>query len=445
MSILAKLNHAHLATLYHSGRTTDGSPYYVMELVDGAPMDQWARGKSRDERLGVFSQVVEAVAYAHGKGVAHRDLKPANILVSREGSRVKVIDFGIARAMADESNWGRDATMVGQRMGPPRYMSPELLAGDASVDLRSDLWSLGLLLYELILERPVLAGVTDSQGSWEENSRSLRRFIFPELPQRELDWIARKACSLDRSQRYQNASELLFDLQAFERGEAVSVGLSHRSYCLRKSLSKHRLAWLSGAFVFALLLSVAIGNWMMVKSERRAKEDIEASLAREKKQSEIATKAEREMRKASSDTALLAAVRAMNSRQLREARRLLEEALERWPENEAARFSLNYLDAILPEPRLLEARELPIFVQKAEAHPGGGFLLRSPDEKLYHLTAKGELKKESKEPAAPKVMAVYPFTVIQEADVVEFRDIDSQDLILAPLIFNNRAKMATYS
>ena len=98
MSILAKLNHAHLATLYHSGRTTDGSPYYVMELVDGAPMDQWARGKSRDERLGVFLQVVEAVAYAHGKGVAHRDLKPANILVSREGSRVKVIDFGIATA-----------------------------------------------------------------------------------------------------------------------------------------------------------------------------------------------------------------------------------------------------------------------------------------------------------------------------------------------------------
>jgi hypothetical protein len=168
-------------------------------------------------------------------------------------------------------------------------------------------------------------------------------------------------------------------------------------------------------------------------------------LVREKKQSEIATKAEQEMRKASSDTALLAAVRTMNARQLKEARSLLEEALERWPENEAARFSLNYLDAILPEPRLLESRELPIVVEMAEAHPDGGFLLRSSDEQLYHLTAKGELKKESKEPAAPKVMAVHPFTVIQEADVVEFRDVDSQDLILAPLIFNNRAKLATYS
>lgn len=443
--ILSKLNHRNLATLYRSGKTADGDPYYVMELVEGTTLDRWAEGKSLDERLQIFTQIVEAVTYAHEEGVAHRDLKPSNILVSSDRNEVKVIDFGIARAVADPSEWGRDATLAGQRMGTPRYMSPEQLAGDAHVDLRTDIWSLGLILYELVLKRPVLAGVSDARTSWEENAQSLKSHILPELPQRELDWIARKACMLDRKQRYQSGSALLADLRAYENGEAVSVGLSHRRYRFQKSLARHRLAWASGIFLTIFLLSLATGSWLMMRKEQEANEEIAESLKREQEQHQAATAAELEMRRASSDTSLLASVRASNAKQYAETRRLLRKSLELWPGNEAAQFSLNYLQAILPEPLFLDELTLPFSVQNVSPHPEGGFLIPGPENKSYRLLPDGTLHPATAPFRTSKPLIEDDFEVIQTRDLVEFRNFKTQTAILSPLILDNTSERATYS
>jgi len=444
MHILARLNHPNLATLYHSGKTSAGDPYYMMELIEGSTLDKWATNASLDERLRLFTQVVEAVAYAHKEGIAHRDLKPANILVTRDTHEAKIIDFGIARATTDPTQWGRDATVMGQRMGTPRYMSPEQLAGDPHVDLRTDIWSLGLILYELVLKHPVLAGISDSNVSWEQNGEALRNFTFQELPDRELDWIARKACTLDRKHRYQSGRELLDDLTARERGEAVSVGLSHRGYRFRKSLRQHRLAWVSGISLLTILIAATIGSWLMMRHEQKTNREIAESLEREKEQADIATQAELEMRRASSDTALLASVRASRSHQYSEARKLLDQALTLWPENKAAQFSRNFLNATLPETRFLENRELPFPVLSAQAHPEGGFILHSTQDRIFHLGPEGQIKKISK-PLPNQANTETEFSVIQTRDLIEFKHTNSQDHILAPLVLDSSSKLATYS
>jgi len=212
MQILAHLKHPHIAQLVASGQMKDGRPYYAMELVDGVNLNEFSQdGRSELGRiLELMVQLSEALFYAHQQGVVHRDLKPANVLIDSETGDAKVIDFGIARILSGPLVVSHEVTLD-QRMGTPLYMSPEQFEGDPRIDTRTDIYSLGLLLYELCLGEAALKSVISSEKSWTENARQLERCSFPRLSElgypRELDWIARKACTHDREQRYQTGWE----------------------------------------------------------------------------------------------------------------------------------------------------------------------------------------------------------------------------------------------
>jgi serine/threonine protein kinase len=447
MQILALLNHPHLATLHNSGRTTSGNPFYVMELIEGKTLDNWARSAALPEKITILRQVTEAVAYAHQQGIAHRDLKPANILIEKATNKAKVIDFGIARAFHGPASWGREATHLAQRIGTPHYMSPEQLAGDPKVDLRTDIWSLGLLLYELALGPPLLTGVIDLECSWEENAANLRSFPFPKIPNCELDWIARKACALKPDDRYQTGQALLDDLRAWETGEAVSVGLSYRTYRFRKSLLKHRLAYVLGTAAALILILLTISSWLLSTKERNAKKSITAALSREQTQHQKTLAAKAQTLRASSDSALIAGTRAIDTGDFTAARESFDQALSLWPQNSAARFARNYLDATFPEAQLDSTHTLPFSPTLASPHPESGFLLRSPDGKTHHFKNDKPLELSSLPLTPPPLTDESLRLKLSEPKpgVLEVRDLNTNNLLLTPFTFGSGPEKAIYS
>jgi len=382
--ILARLEHRYIAGLLRSGRTGEGRPFYVMEFVEGVTLNHWAKEKTLREKVAVIRQVAEAVSHAHVRGVAHRDLKPGNVLVrdGEEGAEVKVIDFGIARAFEGPESWGRESTMAGERLGTPLYMSPEQLEGGGEVDFRADVWAMGLLLYEVVLGEPVLRKVIGRKGSWTGAVERLRQFTFPSLHDEELDWIGRKACALEADGRYESGAAFLHDLEAWEAGEVVSVGMSYRGYRFRKWLRQHPLGVMAMvSFAVILVLVGAGGWWLSVKEGQRVKE---VSAARD-----LAEAAEMNTRREASDTALLAAVQAMGAGDFREAGVQLAGALERWPENEEARFAQDFLGTTRPQAKLIKAEEVGYRPLEVTVTNEGDFEVRDADGESHRVTLAG--------------------------------------------------------
>lgn len=439
IQLLGMLEHDHIAKMFGSGRTAHGLPYYVMELIEGEDLGKWAEGKSREERMDVLCQISSAVGYAHSKGVAHRDLKPGNILVADDG--VKVIDFGIARAFLGPASWGREGTAIEQRMGTPAYMSPEQLAGSSDVDLRTDVWSLGLLIYELELGHPILESVIDQEKTWEENGAEVKKFVFPVLGDRELDWIARKACALKPEDRYQSGSALLEDLEAKRKGEAVSVGMSYTGYRLRKAMAKNRLAVAIAAAVAFSILVVAVSGWLMGAKERTARMAISESLKREEEANEAKAKE-------ASDVALLAAVRAMDLQEFEEGRRLLNQAMELWPESAEARYALNFLDSTRPLPRLMREDELDFVATDLGVDGEGRLIVQSEKGRLFEVNEGGEVSDYSGElPKSPEEIVDEDLEVriVKEGvGMMGFRDLSTNVPVSAPLIFGTGSEKCVY-
>ena len=280
--LLAHMRHPAIAQIFDAGTTDDGHPFFAMEFIEGEPITAYCErhGLSLSERLAVFIRVCEGVQHAHQKGVVHRDLKPGNILVTEVDGRPvpKVIDFGIATA-AERS--GRDAPL--DRAGTPDYMSPEQagLEGGIEIDTRSDVYSLGVLLYELIAGQRPGAGVATSQAlhtaddtpvppsrqfdtlpsaAAEARARQLRlrRPQLRRLLRSELDWVVLKAMRRDRNQRYPSASALAADLQRFLEDRPLEAVPAHRRYVWRKYIARHRWAATSAAAV-SLALLVGLG------------------------------------------------------------------------------------------------------------------------------------------------------------------------------------------
>jgi len=395
MQILAEFQHPHLASLLSSGTTNDGRPYYVMELIEGQNLDDWSADHSLAEKLTVHRQITSAVAYAHSQGIAHRDLKPANILITKN-NEAKVIDFGIARAFSGPASWNRESTLADQRMGTPEWMSPEQLSGQPDIDARADVWSLGLLLYNLVLDRFITSDLISPDKSWEENTQALRTFIFPRLPDDELDWIARKATSIERTERYPDGSALLADLEAREAGQPVSAGLSYRSYRLRKAFSRHRLGIIT-TIIAALILGFSA--WWHHAREKNHQNSLAQADTREKAQLAQSLLAQ-------SDAALLLGIRAMDQSDYADARSSLSQALTLAPENSAARFARNYLDSIHPLPLLLN--DSP--TDSATFTPTS----------LPFTDKANQIRLTSSQPG-----------------VLEVRDLASEELLFAPLIYGS--------
>jgi serine/threonine protein kinase/Tfp pilus assembly protein PilF len=285
---LALMDHPSIAKVHDAGETERGRPYFVMELVDGEPITAFAdaRALSIRERLELFIAVAQAVQHAHQKGIIHRDLKPSNVLVTQvDGKPVpKVIDFGIAKATSHALTEQTLFTEAGQLVGTPEYMSPEQAEmGGIDVDTRTDVYSLGVMLYELLtgslpfdaarLRKASLASmqeiigkeepprpstrVTASGGAGVE-AAARRRTAPADLARAlraDLDWIVLRAMEKDRARRYDSASALAADIQRYLKDEPVLAGPPAVSYRAGKFAKRHRVAITMAAIVLALLLA----------------------------------------------------------------------------------------------------------------------------------------------------------------------------------------------
>lgn len=270
--LLAQMRHPAIAQIYDAGTTADGHPYFAMEFIAGSPLTEFCerRALSLRQRIALLVRVCEGVQHAHQKGVIHRDLKPGNLLVDEVDGRAlpKIIDFGIATATSLTD--GREAA------GTPDYMSPEQAGGDQSlVDTRSDVYSLGVVLFEVLTgSRPEAAGETVAADSTTLRLPSERLATLPpddadrvartqgmrlpdmrRLLRHELDWVVAKAMRHDRNDRYASAAALADDLQRFLDGKPLLAVPASRRYIWGKFVRRHRGGLVATSVVLAALLA----------------------------------------------------------------------------------------------------------------------------------------------------------------------------------------------
>lgn len=305
---LAAMNHPGVARIYDAGATDDGAPYFVMELVEGTPITSYCddRRLDVDARIRLMVEVCHAVQHAHLHGLIHRDLKPTNILVSAgDGpSRPRIIDFGIAKAMEATADTETMHTAFGSVIGTLEYMSPEQAAGGATpVDTRSDLYSLGVILYQLVTGALPFASAelrdagpveahrwirdTDPptparryQTTGERDAIARSRNTDPRSLQRrlhgDLGWIIMKALEKDVTRRYQTANDLAADLERLLRNDPVEAGPPSRRYRAARFVRRHRTGVAAAAVVLIALIagmSLATAGFLRAKRAQQRAEN----------------------------------------------------------------------------------------------------------------------------------------------------------------------------
>ncbi|MBX3417818.1 MAG: serine/threonine protein kinase [Pirellulaceae bacterium] len=288
---LAVMSHPNVSQMLDAGRTDDGLPYLVMELVDGLPITHKAAQAKLDvrQRIELFLPVCQAVQHAHQKGIIHRDLKPSNILVADEGGKLapKVIDFGLVKATEAPGEDATVHTLGGHFVGTPDYMSPEQTrGGEIDLDTRTDIYSLGAVLYELLTgarplgtkrlaELPIdaaLSAIRDQDPQLpSQRVESLRQdepsetaklaaLTQPRELTGDLDWIVMKALDKDRNRRYESAAGLAADLQRFLDGQTVEAAPPSQWYRLKKFVGRYRIQTAAAALVLLSLVAGIIGT-----------------------------------------------------------------------------------------------------------------------------------------------------------------------------------------
>ncbi|MEQ1826989.1 MAG: tetratricopeptide repeat protein [Pirellula sp.] len=310
---LALMDHPNIARVLDAGTTENGLPYFVMELVKGVPITEHCDNQKLQtrDRLELFMQVCHAIQHAHQKGIIHRDIKPSNVIVAVHDVTpvVKVIDFGVAKAIGQQLTDNTLYTAFSQMVGTPLYMSPEQ-AGQSSLDIdtRSDVYSLGILLYELLTGNTPFDKDTLKQAGFDEMRRIIREVDPPKPSARvstlnaeaqstvagqrqieprklsqqirgELDWIVMKSIEKDRNRRYESANSLAKDVERFLDDLPVEASPPSTLYRIRKLARRHRIALISSAAMLCIMVVATalstrfaiVADSALIDSERNRK------------------------------------------------------------------------------------------------------------------------------------------------------------------------------
>jgi serine/threonine protein kinase/Tfp pilus assembly protein PilF len=311
---LALMDHPHIAKVFDAGATERGRPFFVMECVKGVPITDYCDTNrlNNRQRLELFIQVCEGIQHAHQKGIIHRDIKASNVLVTIQDSRPvpKIIDFGVAKAISQRLTERTMFTELGELIGTPEYMSPEQAEMTGlDIDTRTDVYSLGVLLYELLVGVLPFESEELRSSGFDEIRRKIREQEPPKPSTRlttpgfdtdhamksrqtdlsaltkqlkgELDWITMKAMAKDRTQRYASASELAADVMRYLKYEPVTAGPPSAMYRLRKYVRRHKVGVVTASLVvLAMVVGITgttVGLLKAVKAERKAREEAETA------------------------------------------------------------------------------------------------------------------------------------------------------------------------
>jgi non-specific serine/threonine protein kinase/serine/threonine-protein kinase len=334
---LAMMDHPNIAKVLDAGTTESGRPYFVMELVKGIPITKYCDEKhlSLRERLDLFIQVCQAVQHAHQKGIIHRDIKPTNVIIAEYDNHAvpKVIDFGVAKATAQKLTERTMFTEFGQVIGTVEYMSPEQAKfNHLDIDTRSDIYSLGVLLYELLTGTTPFERKRLQEAAFDEMLRIIREEEPPKpstklssadtLPsvaanrhtepvrlskdvRGELDWIAMKCLEKDRNRRFETANALTGDIERYLRDEPVQASPPSATYRFRKLARRYKGTLATVATLAAVLVAASVfSTWQAVRATRA----FEAESAARKDADDAKLQSKAEAQKAKTEAAIAQAV-----------------------------------------------------------------------------------------------------------------------------------------
>jgi len=349
---LALMQHDGIAKVYDCGTSERGQPFFVMELVKGVPLTTYCdqHQLSLPARIDLVQQVCAAVQHAHQKGVVHRDLKPGNVLVSDDGGKlqIKIIDFGLAKAMGKRLVEASLFTEAGQVVGTPEYMAPEQAdPTNQDIDTRADIYSLGVMLYELLVgalpfpsHELRMAGMLEVQRILREveppkpstkltsspataariaAARRMSTSALVKVLEHDLNWVALKALEKDRNRRYETANALAADLQRFLDHEPLLAGPPSAGYRLRKLVRRHRGQFLAASAVLLALVGGAIGTFVQFLRAEDKAADALVQKGRAEEQERVATQRAEENAKLADEKIKLAEAEATAKEQAQQS------------------------------------------------------------------------------------------------------------------------------
>jgi len=433
---LAVLDHPNIARVFDAGTTQAGRPYFVMEHVKGIPITTYCDKHKLDieQRLKLFRQVCEGIHHAHQKGIIHRDIKPSNILVAVQDDKAvpKIIDFGIAKAATQPLTDKTFFTSQGQLLGTPQYMSPEQVdLATHDIDTRSDIYSLGVVLYELLagvlpfeaerFERAALSQIQHTIREVEPASPSIRLTALGEgakaiaasrgtqvIPlarrlHRELEWIPLKAMRKERVRRYRSASELADDIQNYLNGNPLIAGPETAIYRVKKFVRRHAGSVATVALVAAaIILGLVISAMMYYRSEKALQREAFARATAEQAEKTASERAE-DLRQANYVNSIQSADSKYREGNIRQLRGLLESCpkdLRGWEWNR-----LNYIS----DQSIMTLRAHEGFLRAMVLSPDGRHIISAGQEgtiKVWDSVTGEELKTFRGHEGAVQALAV---------------------------------------